>query len=348
MSLEEIFHEPGVAQIIGPAVEAAELDFTRDYCFDNEATLASLIEQGYILRPELNSQHPRYINERITRLAQGLENKVLIIPHTARIFPEKNPQSALKKLETVKLRRYNTMDEAIRHGITPAELMDAAFRGLPIDNTYVGYDWKGITTGNYKVARLVDCVRGALLEANSSQPEQVRLRSYGIANAGGKAHAVIEIPSVKKQDDSVYKVRLSNVPTFSESALHHASWFDLDSNHSCGKQTYAFAYGRGNRQGQEKLFCFHEIAAYHRLAKYLETAEDPTVKTQNPFAIPTEMTWKFYQNLDCVVKEVKIEGKIRRQPLNLTDREILLWNYVSLYGYRKTFGAQDYKQYMKA
>lgn len=344
MSLENVFYQPGTKEMIGPLLRRAGLDFTRDYCFGNEAALDSLIEQGLVVRPSFNGEHPRYKSSRIVHGIEKLENGVLIIPYNAEIFPEDvSAGTVVKKGDLVKLKRVRTIEEAVDRQVSPEKLREEAFRNIAIDATYVGYDWKGIgeTNKDYKVVRLTDCINGVLLYENSSREEPLRLRSYddcmpAIFRGG---YAVVEVPSVSKEEAFSYRVRLSSLPVYNvrlkgrraPRKLYFATWFDLSSNHSCGKKDYAFQYARGRREGAESVLDFHDIAAYLRVMDYKQRTGSDTQVMVNPFAMPTPETRDYAAKLRTqVLRERVIEGKIRRNPLSQAEQEILLWKLIAL------------------
>ncbi len=353
MALDDIFHQRTVTEILEPLLQQQGLDFTRDYCFNSEHSLATLISAGLVVRPSFtNVQHPRYRNFRIIDSVAKLgKNQVLIISQNAELFPDCIPaQRALKKLKTAKLKRYHSIESAVAAEVTPERLIEDTVRGVGIDDTIVGYDWKPLyREGMPRVVRLVDCVKGAVLEANSSRAEKVRVKSYDNCDqADGMAHAVVHIPSVAKEEVSGYDIRFSSVPIRSPNGLHYAYWFNLDAEHTCKKQSFAFTYGRRERGSDEKLFCFHEIAAYHRLVKYKTSLGDNKPVALNPFVVPNKFAFEFYTKLvNQVIREVDVGGKTRRRPLNQTDQEILLWKMLSLPQYSRSFSGTEYREYMR-
>lgn len=343
MTLQEAFYQPSVREMLAPALRTAGLDFARDYCFNNTAALNTLIESGYLVRPSFNREHPRYRHSKIVNAIRRLEDKVLIIPYNSELFPELPAGRVVKKGNLVKLRRFKSLEEVVDRQISPEALREEAFRRIDIDDSYVGYDWKGIgeTNRNYKVVRLVDCVDAILLKDNISKEEQLRLRSYDDCEHAlyRGAYAVVDVPSVSKEETSSYRVRLSSLPVYNTRLrgrrkprkLYFANWFDLSSNHCCGKKDYAFQYTRDGREGSEELFDFHDIAAYWRVADYKKRTDSYIQIMLNPFAAPTKEAMDYSNRLRTqVLREVVIEGKVRRRPLNKAEQEILLWKLVAL------------------
>lgn len=343
MSLENVFYQPGITEMLAKKIEAAGLNFTRDYCFNNERTLNALVEQGYVVRPDFSNEHLRYRHSKIVRGIERLKDEVLIIPHNTWMFPEKIGSGRIvKKHSLLKLKRVRSIEEAVDLQIAPEGLREEAFGSVRIDDTYVGYDWKGIGENkNYKVVRLTDCINGFLLHENSGMDIQVRLKSYdNCENAIFRgAHAVVEVPSVSKEEVPSYRIRLSSLPVYNTSfrgrrkprKLYFSTWFDLSSAHNCAKKDYAFQYVRNGREGSEELFDFHDIAAYYRVSEHKKRTGSEIQVMVNPFAVPAESAIEYANKLKTqVFREVVDDRKIRRRPLTQAEQEILLWKLVAL------------------
>jgi len=308
-------------------------------------------------------QH-RYVVERI----KGLGG-ILILDESLALFPWEMPeQRARKKVQVIPLpRSYQkqpiSIERAIEAGMTPQMLMEARFRGLSIENCYMGYDWKGLsgTSGGYRVTTLVDCLMGALCFANNEGTvvDRLYLGGEGALLKGGIASFVVPSLSVEGEQHRFLHHHIPlldmTVPEQERAKNHHAVWFDYETTNRSPKKEWAeVSQSRmlgelsseqrsRKRTGDEMVFDFHDWWAALDLKQFTYGMDRRT--THLPLIIPTEGLYGYYHHLLHDVFYQK-NGNIRQ--LSQPMMETLLWKYVaSLEPGEQFMGNGSFRQFMK-
>ena len=131
-----------------------------------------------------------------------------------------------------------------------------------------------------------------------------------------------------------YNITLESVPLVN-SRNNPVTWTDITATHNCGIRENDFSY----RYVSSENFCPHIIASYIKIAN--ETKGKSLVPLEFiPFPLPTEQTVELYNKMtNQMMVEYEYDKKKKKRPLNMAEKEILLWDLVKQEGYDNTFYA---------
>ena len=365
--LEDIFRKTGIRRHIESALPRIkvhdidrELTFT-DYARERDRVTNALQLEGKVRR--LSLQEYETPEERYRALVQTIialpEDQLLIIPYDAGLFPSIPSHKAIKKGRLVRARRWESIPEPDRPGVTAESLVKDAIKGVRIGDEYYGYDWQGArrSSQEFRVTTLIDCIKGCILDERLPETD-VSVRDYADAQmtseTGGSV--TVKVPSLSEEVVPIYpEFRLSGIavdnPNGKKLDIKRTS-FGLSTTHTCPKKIYFIKYGRHfmgdsvpERTGDEIYFDFHDILGYKRAKKHINRQNKPYKIKHDPFLEPDQTTRDFFWKLHHNVIQERLLERLRgeethdpyetaayeRAPLTDDRIELLLWKLV---GYR--------------
>ncbi|MEK6907234.1 MAG: hypothetical protein AABW45_01785 [Nanoarchaeota archaeon] len=234
MTLSDILKRPTVAQALKDKeaikVEAYSGSTTSDFYF------ASLVNK---LKP----------------------NQVLYISH----YAPKNWLRVLHKSSVIKMKRYDSLEQAINEKVTATNLFINGLNKINMEDPCIGYDWQGIhhTTREYRVIPFTEIYEAEIILANQKE-DKARAKPY-IGNRGdlrialemaleSGGHVDVIVPSVKKKEVEKYPFKISHFPLVRTKKDNPSClWFNLTWNHTCREQEfYPLHYGRYDQEKRRK------------------------------------------------------------------------------------------------
>lgn len=306
-----------------------------------------LMNSGHVLKPELSTTNFRQAMHEILMTIQtmGPDSHLIIDSESKNILSDQEERRA-SKLPLMKVRRHHNLPEEYqsKHLIVLAnELMDKP----KFPNQISGGDWQAehYADKRIRVYHLTDMI----LSEEMHRDESIDIKVYDYLFDGftrnryreGGNMIVSGIPSIRDPELS-YDIVLERIPVFDKFANifgltneQASQTFNLDTNHSCGKDIpYRVSYGRTYHEGYslrktpEIVICHHIMLAY-------QYAQDFIYKNRQGFVVadlfykPDEelhdLFWLLYQR--TLVEQV-LDGKIKRKPMRFIDIERHLWNFV--------------------
>ena len=278
---------------------------------------------------------------------EGLIITTELIPkkyETARKFMKHGPE--------VKLKRVNSLEEAIIRSKTPVQLRETSFNSIK-NNAYCGYSFKPIvgTDKRTRKVSLVECIEGAKLYAYAVNEKNtcIEVKPYDNAEVISKdgAEVIVSVPSRSKKQRK-QKFKFSSVPII-DNPKKLGVGFNISSDHDCESKRYNIRYRYDDDKESSRIFnfCAHEIASYFAIVDFYWNENKNLIPMQmNQFAIPTQEIVNFYSKLgnNCLIQTSKDK---RPRKMDRAEKEILLWGAVYKKGHDKTFFAteklRDYK-----
>ncbi len=260
----------------------------------------------------------------------------------------------MKSGPTVNLRR-RSLEQMIQGEFSPHMAREEAFERYRqeangVDAIKSGYAFIPIVwpDGRTRKVSLVNDLEGARIlhysfhySGNRRKP-LIRARSYldahQIATQGAKA--VLRVPS-RRQDHPDHEFRMYSVPIDDNPNKYKIILNIGTEGHSCEKKTHRIQYkNHSGKESPEHLnLCPHEIAGYWSIMNVVKKMSLIPWE-MNPFAWPTEVTMRFYDNLlHRTLIKPSPHGHVRT--LNDAEKEILLWGLVKIVGHKATFGLLD-------
>jgi len=297
-----------------------------------QTTVARALKRE-LLEPELyNYAESKKKSSYLAHLIRTLGNKTLKIRRNYDVIPlGRTPSRDLKKGNVIKLKRYNTIDDAVRENATPNKLFIDELNDLDYENGYLGYEWRGIskTSSQYKIVPFSELYQAELIFMNENDEEAIIIEPYidfkDVLMRGGQV--IAHVPSVSKEEVNKHRIRISHIPLKLKDGKSNFSWFDLNSDHSsCPEQNYYMLhYGRNQRgeyrKGDEKIFDAHEIAAYWSVMKFFKYRHEKLNVSDNPFFFLSKNSYDIIKLMKTqIVKEYESNGELKIRMLN--DKEV--------------------------
>lgn len=274
------------------------------------------------------------------------------------LIPEKysSPRKFMKHAETVKLKRYTHLKEAINAKTMPMQLRREAFDriGTAYHSAYSFKPFMGVDQKTRKIS-LVECLEGAKLYnyitrlGEGAIEELINIKPYDDAKkvAYEGAEIVVQIPS-RTEKESQHQFKFSSVPVV-DSKYKWAIANSILTDHNCGSKRFNIRYRYFEEKESSRIFnfCAHEIAAYFAISDYYYNRKRNKIPHQmSQMAIPNQFTADYYGKLEknCLIRASE-EDKPRK--LVMAEKEILLWALVERFKHEGTFLAKtkvrDYK-----
>src|SRR3989344_200661 len=258
--------------------------------------VSELVKDNRVIREYFNpgSNTVRFY---ISYLLDGLKpNEVLLFGREYPIIP-RSSLNAIHKLGVIKLKRYDSLENAIKDKATPESSFIHGLNNLD-SRSIIGWDWQGImhTSREYRVVPFTEIYQAQMMNLDPDFNRKIEVNPY-IGNKdefkvaldlalknGGQAD--VDIPSVN--DPNSYGFRLYNIPLVKKANLLSYNWFNLNWDHVCKEQEfYPLHYGRHDggklRTGNEKFADAHVIASYKKLKKEINSGNYGAYLTEDPF-----------------------------------------------------------------
>ena len=329
----EYFKYKGVRELLDPYLNKNEISWGQ-YTRNSEKALSSLVESNdLVIAPNDDLS--------LIQAIENLQDQVLIIPESYDIIPEGyGALRFIKRGNEVSIPRLNSREAAIYSKRSLQDLVNGALDNkVKINDEYSGFSHKGFRIKNrVKKTRLIDCVKGSelfvLAENNNKLESKVY---YGKDPELSGARCSVKVPS--RSEDKYYEFVIDSIPVtrkFKGGNDFYANSFDITTQHDCPAKHWNGLHYR--RMAGEDYTCPHEIAGYFKICKDINESDSKYIVNVNPYLIPTDEMLEFSKKLrNNVLKEVRVNGEVRRVRLNEVMLEILLWKKVAKDGVVKTF-----------
>jgi len=244
----------------------------------------------------------------------------------------------------VKLKRFYTLEQAVKSGKTPIQLREEAFNSLA-KYDYCGYSFLPVGKDRRKrKISLVECLEGARIFAYAHQiaGTKVGIKEYADAKKVRRegAEVIADVPSRQRKVSRV-NFKFTSIPIIDSPEKYSIS-LNIGSDHSCPVKRFNIRYKYIDDKESSGVFnfCAHEIAAYLELVQKEWSGKKNIIPLQMcQFAIPTQETVNYYLKLEnnVLVQDNYLKSKDKIRKLNKAEKEIGLWMLVRKLGHDKTF-----------
>ena len=275
----------------------------------NRASITSLLNSANAVKPWLTNES-RTVRGYLASLIHKLKpNQLLIINPEYNIIPGSSLH-ALHKLNLIKMRRYDSLDDAVFHKATPENLFVDFLNNLvkiksnfgSIDNypLYIGWDWQGImhTSREYRVVYFTENYQAQLMLRNATKEQKNKVNPY-IGDRGELKKALemalevggqvdVTVPSLSEKSQQ-HSFLISSFPLVEKKDERSYHWFNLRWNHVCKEQEfYPLHYGRwlenrGLRKGAEMVADAHVIFGFKIAKQRINDRDYGAYAVEDPF-----------------------------------------------------------------
>ncbi|MEK6932414.1 MAG: hypothetical protein AABW56_01310 [Nanoarchaeota archaeon] len=279
-----------------------------------------------------------YISYLLDRLKP---NEILLFGREYPIIP-RTSLNAIHKLGVIKLKRYDSLENAIKDKATPESNFIHGLNKLDF-RSIIGWDWQGImhTSREYRVVPFTEIYQAQMMNSDQDFNHKINVNPY-IGNLGelkvvlemalkSGGQADVNVPSVNETGS--YGFRLYNIPLVKSTNLLSYNWFNLNWDHVCKEQEfYPLHYGRHDRgklrTGNEKFADAHVISAFEKLKKEINRGNYGAYLTEDPFFNLTKYGLNIMRKMRTqVVKEEfyhsKKGRKLKKRMLNNGEINVL-------------------------
>lgn len=292
-------------------------------------------------KKKLNPEIAR--NDLVNKILNLEDNKAIIIPNL--IPPEYSSSNLfLKHGPDVKLTRFYSQEALERCKKLPYQFIEKAFNDI--------YDFKR-SYYSFKPIGVDSVTRGVL---PVDLVDAVYLYYYSVHNARGIEIMLDEKNQPERVDEEGASMVVRVSSRTEKKSKHEFSWmyFPLINNkhkhgialssstygHNCGDSLYnkGLRYKRrgSNESSRLKLYCAHEIAAYWGICEHYIKQKNKIPLEMSYFAIPTELTIRFDKKVQNNVIIMDRNGGLKEE-VDKGNRNILIWDLISLFKYKETF-----------
>ncbi len=232
----------------------------------------------------------------------------------------------LKKGKIFKIKLPKTKTEFFSKKITSSTI-SKQIEGRKTKDAYRGYGWRCISDKTMRLIPLNSILAGfevlyffaPEIYKNSENENAKRLYSYlseipvKISSEDYGNHSILYVPS--RTEGKVYNFKIENIPINDK----YYTWTKTKPvGHNCGFYLY---FSLSNYSNGIILWCPHTVGGYEYILWKSQKGKRDKILS-NPFIIPTEEDMNFYDNLRRVI--VEDDGN---RPLNVSEKEALLWKY---------------------
>ena len=309
-----------------------------------------LIHAGFVLKPKFSSTSYQQAMKKaiLTFRRMGPKSHLIIDSKSKNILSDQEERRA-SKLPLMKVRRYHNLpeEEQSKHLVV---LANESMERPRFPNQICGLDWQAeyYADKRIRVYHLTD----RILADEIFNDDSIDIKVYDYLFDGfnksryreGGHMIVTSIPSIRNPEHT-YTITFERIPVFDKFANifglsneEASQTFNIDTNHSCGKEIpYRMSYGRTYHDGYslrktpELVICSHTILGYLYAQDFVQKNR-PGFVVADLFFKPDEelhdLFWLLYER--TLVEEV-VKGKIKRKPMRFIDIERHLWNFI---GYR--------------
>lgn len=268
---------------------------------------------------------PSELNENLIDTILSLRDDEVVIIND--LVPSLYP-SARSFLEDegldVKLKRFQSQDEIIKHNKLPFELRDEAFSKL-VDGLHSFYSFR-LTGGEDRRTRAVtpvDCVEGAKLYAYAENAIKIDVRIFD-------GYIMANVPS-RRKGKVRYDIKWISVPILDDDSKYRTA-FTIDTRgHGCEDKFY----NKEKRKSNIVNFCAHEIASYIAICDFFSKFGNKNPLEMSQFAIPTQLTVDFDHNFqnNLIIRD---KGGNLKEGVDKGNRNIGLWGLINRFKDEKT------------
>ncbi|PLW79323.1 hypothetical protein C0585_08310 [Candidatus Woesearchaeota archaeon] len=154
----------------------------------------------------------------------------------------------------------------------------------------------------------------------------IELFPYDDARGVEMDGAEIDVKMPSRHKTGRYKFKLTSVPVIDNENKQKIS-YSFNSTHECDSKRGIIRFKHPQAEGERNLVTLdsHDVAAYLAVIDMYSRQGNIIPLEQSQIPIPTQRTVDFYEKLNNNVL-IKDNGKTR--PLNLAEKEILLWGLV--------------------
>ncbi|RLE38845.1 hypothetical protein DRJ17_02720 [Candidatus Woesearchaeota archaeon] len=373
MTLEAELRQPTASQIIEPILKKHRISKNRfaksvyysirkltktddivipeffDTAFSYTFIKSDKSVEGDFLRNKISVGYTNIV-ESIEQLKPG---QVLVIPKHVNLVPNEagnisnNPKKKFSKHgDVVKLKRYNSIDDAIQDRAHPKRLLKIAVTNTKMYKNYIGYDFQGVGDGRgsiYNKVMIEDIIEAKkiFMYCKDNGDETLEVVNYYNGNSFNNKSVKVRVSSVEKKERDIYEFDIDNLPLrkkHSRDYSCYANWTRIHSLHDCKGRIDSGLHRRTQRGTYNA--CKHMIAGFWEVMIDIKKKTKGQYYLINPFRCPTEELEEYANRLRTqVLIECYNPYKRRTELRKLTkiEREVLDWKRITLYGYKRNF-----------